>query len=352
MAFNFSQYSYSPCFKTKDGEIKAYEFVDSALKDKILPLVELTRGRKSKYEKVGFIQKRIDKFSDMFGNNYFILDITSQEKQMNAELENLLGISNGFQNWCDFLINQIKPDYNVVPVAHISDDFTIWSDIQRQITTLLNNFDCIAIRLFVKDMQVLQIIQRVLKDFSDRVNQIIIIFDYEYIQYGRVIGYINKTILIIQQAVKMGFNKLIITSSSYPKNIADMCNNPDYGILTKEEPLLYRQITPHLQNNAIAICGDYSSIHPIVQDDIYNAPIPKIEFGSKTEYIYYRGKYNNTSMAYHSIANQAVLDKNFHKVVSCWGKDMIIDASKNNIFARNATNWIAVRMNIHITTMV
>lgn len=73
MVFNFKDYQYMPCFKTKDGEIKAYSNLSSNVKKSTLPLVELTRGRKSKKDQVGLIEKRTKKFKSLFEGNPFIL---------------------------------------------------------------------------------------------------------------------------------------------------------------------------------------------------------------------------------------------------------------------------------------
>ena len=56
-----TEFSYIPIIKTGDAELKALQNLDTRYKVKFTPVIELTRGRRSKKDVVGILQKRIDK---------------------------------------------------------------------------------------------------------------------------------------------------------------------------------------------------------------------------------------------------------------------------------------------------
>lgn len=64
---------YGLLFKTGDSEIRALRNFSN--KKGIFPIIELTRGRKTKKDTIGDIQKRIDQLAECFGNMDIILDL-------------------------------------------------------------------------------------------------------------------------------------------------------------------------------------------------------------------------------------------------------------------------------------
>lgn len=67
---------YGLLFKTGDSEIRALRNFSN--KKGIFPIIELTRGRKTKKDTIGDIQKRIDQLAECFGNMDIILDLTTE----------------------------------------------------------------------------------------------------------------------------------------------------------------------------------------------------------------------------------------------------------------------------------
>lgn len=51
-------YYYFPAFKTRDSELRAYNKLNDSVKDKILPIVSLTRSRISKTNVDGNLEKK------------------------------------------------------------------------------------------------------------------------------------------------------------------------------------------------------------------------------------------------------------------------------------------------------
>ena len=348
MEFDISQYKYIPCFKTKDGEIKAYSQLDQEVKNNILPLIELTRGKKSKNDTVGLIDKRIDQFKDIIDENYCILDLTSQEQQQNEEIENLLDPYNGFDSWVKF-VKEINRTYNIIPIAHVSPEKDLEDDIILQVNNLLQDFNFIAVRLFGEDEESgnRDIVKFLSEKFTSNLNKFLIIIDSQYIRHYDSL-HTNSNIEFINYTKKLGYRHFCIMSSSYPKNIVETVGEDYHGKIKSIENNFYNDIANNCLDTEIKY-GDYASIHPFVNDNIARTPIPKIEFVSNGTYSYYRKRHQIRGIAYSEIAKSILNDNMFKSIPKCWGKKMIEDASQENVFAKNATNWIAVKMNIYIT---
>ena len=70
---------YCLLFKTCDPELKALDNCWFGF-DNILPIIELTRGRKSKIDKIGDIQKRLTRLEYIFEDNEICLDLTTHDQ--------------------------------------------------------------------------------------------------------------------------------------------------------------------------------------------------------------------------------------------------------------------------------
>lgn len=108
------EYLYCPILKTRQSEIDAYDMLAPAVKDAILPIIEMTGAlgytypKNYKIEKLrhthrsGDIYKKINKILDLVQNRHFILDITDDESLMYDGLKEdggLLDPNNGYEKW-------------------------------------------------------------------------------------------------------------------------------------------------------------------------------------------------------------------------------------------------------------
>ena len=61
---------YALLLKTGESELRALE--NMVIPDELLPIVELTRGRRSKNDKIGQITKRVDRIAFMIKKLFWI----------------------------------------------------------------------------------------------------------------------------------------------------------------------------------------------------------------------------------------------------------------------------------------
>ncbi|MBM7093131.1 hypothetical protein JTP67_32450, partial [Streptomyces sp. S12] len=76
---------YIPALRTRDSELKAYEYLPSVVKAGLLPVFELTRSRRSKLNPDGSVMKTVERLIGLTADQPFIADVTSLDSQGNTE---------------------------------------------------------------------------------------------------------------------------------------------------------------------------------------------------------------------------------------------------------------------------
>ncbi|HDZ9215193.1 TPA: beta family protein, partial [Vibrio cholerae] len=115
-----SEYKYFPIIKTRDAELKCFQNLDKIILDQILPIYELTKSRKTTKTPDGDINRRMGQIKDIQGGNPFILDLCTDDKYINPQIEQLIDEYQGFQDWQYFL--SIYKDLNIIPMVHLYED--------------------------------------------------------------------------------------------------------------------------------------------------------------------------------------------------------------------------------------
>ncbi|MBF4281085.1 beta family protein, partial [Vibrio anguillarum] len=85
-----SDFIYFPITKTRDGELRCFEHSNDDDFSKILPIYELTKSRKTKKAPDGDIYRRMKQIAEIQGERPFILDLSTNEKYINPQIEQLL----------------------------------------------------------------------------------------------------------------------------------------------------------------------------------------------------------------------------------------------------------------------
>ena len=74
-----SRFQYFPIIKTRDSELRCFKNLTQKQWEKILPIYELTKSRKTKLAPDGDISKRMDEINKIQGGRPFILDLTTEK---------------------------------------------------------------------------------------------------------------------------------------------------------------------------------------------------------------------------------------------------------------------------------
>lgn len=350
--------NYVLVLKTGDSELRALENA-SNIKHSIFPIIELTRGKKSKNDKVGLIEKRLNKIRTIFKGEDICLDITTSSALSNPEIDDLYSPENGYKKWIDFLliINTEGIFKSITPTIIVNvDDPNFEDNLKEQVKKLTENFNSLVYRNSLSDDACYDDID-LLKDIIEQSNkQFYFVIDCEYIAPGAWRSFADKAKVRIQKIKsKIKNTHFIITSTSFPNNVSEI-GNAEADTFRINELDLYNDICGEV-NDIPIIYGDYGSINPIRNDGIIMSRgwIPRIDVALQREIFYVkekRGK-NEYSVAYTIAARRISSDKRFPSHLNTnWGIKQILNSALGNAPGSTPSFWISVRMNMHIEQQV
>lgn len=352
MDWNKQKSKYALLIKTGEAELRAAtHFTDFK---NLFPIIELTRGRRSKNDKEGDIQKRLKQVGEIFRDRDIILDLTSDPALSNSVIDNLYNPENGYKAWIDFLkdISSQRIFSNIYPTIMLNweDDPDKDKNIQKEVNALCGLFDGIAYRNNIEDSGYIEDIGLIAKKFDSNNKDFIFIIDCEYLHPGSLKECVEiaiKRIKVISKILPQTI--FILTATSYPNNVGD----DDLDTLKLNEILFYKEVKKHFPSQII-LYGDYGSINPIRNDEISMARgwRPKIDVPLMMELYYYRkkkGKEKHYSPIYTLVAKETIKDGRFpNELKHNWGIQQILNCAEGGAPGATPSFWISVRVNIHV----
>lgn len=352
--------NYAIVCKTGDAEIRALENLNLDKKS-LFPIIEITRGRKSKNDGIGLIKKRIDKIKNIFKDCSICIDLTTSSLLSNVEIDKLYSCENGYKNWIDFLLELKKEEVfkSITPTILVNiEDVNFEENLKKQIESILNNFDSIVYRNSLADDGCYSDIE-LIKDIINKYNKnFYFIIDCEYIAPGAWLSFSEKAKIRVEK-IKVLIEKtiFIVASTSFPNNISEI-GKDDEDTFQLNEINLYQNISEKFPSTNI-IYGDYASINPIRNDTVIMSRgwIPRIDVALFTEIYYKRERrpkgVHEYSDTYTSVAEKVIRDSRFPKDLDLnWGIKQIVLCSQGNSPGSQPSFWISVRMNIHIEQQI
>lgn len=334
-----SQYIYTPVIKTRDAELKAFANLKQNIKNSILPIFELTKSRKTKNIPDGDIHKRMVEIKKIAGENPFILDLSTNEKYLNPQIETLLSPNNGFYEWVYF-INSYS-HLNIIPMIHIYDDED-FSDIEAFVSSPHLRGRDFAVRLPYDEQNINEFIDPIIRNLEN--SNLYVIIDV-----GQISSNLNEIETSIKERIieikSCRYNKIkiIVTATSFPKLVGPYGeNNGEFPI---SEEILYQKLKKEFD----IIYGDYGSIN-IEQVEIKGGTfIPRIDISLSDKFFYER--YRRHEGSYARCAKNIVKNIKYIPIQS-WADEEIILASVDAPSGISPSFWIAVRMNYFMTKRV
>ncbi len=343
---------YNLLLKTGDAEIRALEKSQFDT-SKIFPIIELTRGRKSKYDQVGLISKRIERLSKIFSNQSICIDLTTSEELSNSQIEELYTSVDGYSNWINFLTNLNDKEYfkEIVPTILVdTEDETLEENLLKQVKSLTKTFSKIAYRNNILDDGYYDDIE-VFAEYINKKkkNDFIFILDCEYVPSGATRNIAELAKARIKKVKSLIPNtKVIIVSTSFPRYVSDI-GNDNYDIFPILEINIFNDIKEAYSD---VLYGDYGSINPIRNDTVIMARgwIPRIDVPTLEGIYYYRVRntLKDYAATYSLVAEKVYRDSKFPIYQGNWGIKQIISAKAGKSPGSAPSFWISVRMSIFI----
>ncbi len=353
---------YVLIFKTGEAELRALEHTRNAVKKNVLPLIEITRGRKLPTRKNKPVpneqypfDKRILKIKEIFDGRTVCLDLTSDENLMSKQIAKLYDPSNGYENWVNFLIELKEEEVfeEIIPsiILNVEDD-EFEENFISQVKALKRHFSTLVYRNSIVDDNCYHDFE-LIKDELSNLNLVVVI-DSEYVAQAAHVRYVEKIFARISnlKGALDSSTQYVVSSTSFPNNISEIGEeNHDVFSLSEVE------IVNILQERKLKdiIYSDYGSINPKRNDTVVMARgwIPRIDVPLETQIFYYRkrrpkgiSKYTDT---YTLVAKKVVADNRFPKRMrKNWGVQQIENCANGDAPGSSPSFWISVRMCIHL----
>ncbi|WP_346862098.1 hypothetical protein [uncultured Draconibacterium sp.] len=345
---------YWTLFKTGDSELRALERTKYD-KEFTLPIIELTRGRKSRKDQVGDIAKRIEKLKKIFSANTICLDLTTTQDLTNKQIDQLYNYNEGYKEWIEFLKIQRNNFKEIIPSILVDiEDEDLYENLQKQVESLCKHFKKIVYRNSIADDGCYEDIDIIAPIIKEKNRTLYFVIDTEYVPTGAYKSVIEKVKIRIKKIRKIAEGvKIVIVSTSFPKYVSDIGN--DYkDIFPLNEIDIYNGVS---EGEKEIEYGDYCSINPIRNDGVIMARgwIPRIDVPTQTQIYYYRKRRGEDSYSdtYIEVAEEVVQDPLYPKKLSeNWGIRQINLCADGNSPGASPSFWISVRMSIHIEQQI
>lgn len=353
---------YTLQIKTGDAEYRALKNIPKEIfaNPNFRLLIELTRGRRSKNDKIGDLHKRIDSLNDFLSSSSVVFfDITSEENLSNEQIDKLYDCQYGYANW-GILFAELHQQYpNAIPMLLFNDQDNDYENFIKQIKDFTVNYNKIGYKIYPGlDKDIVKRELKIIKDHIKEDTQLYIFYDQGYIVDGlikmaadRAVEYLGDTSSILESIRNVEY---IFTSTSFPDSVTSISGNLD-GHIKCSELSLYEQIANAVENIEVSY-SDYGSITPKRNDDAAyygRGWTPRIDVPviSKKQIYYYREKREMREYAdvYVDVAQKCISDSLFPNDIICWGTTTIKSAAQGFKPGATPSFWLSVRMNIFIT---
>lgn len=355
---------YCVVAKTAQAELRAMSNLSRDVLDKILPIVELTRGRKvtSKDKKTVTYPyfKLIERIKEIYRGCEIAFDVTSIEALSSPEIDELFNAENGYAEWIKLLDDLRVEGYfkSIIPSVLLNYDDEIFEEnVKLEIQQLNSRFDSIMYRYSIDNEDGDEDLKLISETFPDE-KELLVVVDCEYVP----VSSINSTMAACKTIIKriktlLGSRKykIAVVSTTYPNNVAE--TNDEFGDdIPLREIDLYNGV---YKDNKDVVYGDYGTVNPKRNDNIVmaNGWLPKIDVALPTLVYYKRRRRPKGITAYSStyefVARLATADSRFPlSLIDIWGIRQIVDCSMGAVPSSQPSFWISVRMNTHICQQV
>jgi hypothetical protein len=351
---------YSVIVKTGGSELKAMENLSKEVVKKILPVVELTRGRAKNTgtkEDPKFIypyDSKLRRVKDIFEDVQIALDVTSDEGLSSNEIDDLFESSNGYAKWIS-LLNELRNSLNLIPsILRNYNDENFEENFRGQVASLSENFSEIMYRCALDDEGAVDDMQLICECLDERCN-LLIILDCGWVAPASYKDPANVCIDRIQQLKEILEDRqysIVVCSTTFPNNVSEIGDDRSDTFDLREIDL-YKLVAEKYPE---VIYGDYGSINPVRNDQIVMARgwIPRIDVPLKDKIYYYRERKGSRAYSdtYTSVAKKAVSDVRFPSSVEAWGISQIQKCALGDAPSASPSFWISVRMGTHIIQQI
>lgn len=331
MSVDFDQFRYYPSLRSRMWEMRGYAELGHEEKDRLLPIIPLASHHRTKA-----IADVAAKVGEYMGERTRILDLEQNAIYACDECRALLEPSNGFAAWREFVMEQP----NSVPAALLPTDAPI-RDVVQQVRRLERDRRQVVIRSRAPTVD-LPAMQAVLSAVDD-VNNLMIVLDFGYVRSRASALAVEAANVINALRETDDAARVVVLASSYPKSAAA------YDDAGTSIPIQERAMHAALGGDAVAIYGDYGSIHPEPMEPMMARFVPRIDYPLSDAWIFRRVRADQGGFQSCAQLITELTDWQPDLVGQVWGADKINAAAGGDLTSMGTPGpWIAVRVNLHL----
>ena len=342
-----SEFIYFPIIKTRDGELRCFEHISDDDFDKILPIYELTKSRKTKKAPDGDIYRRMSHIGKIQGNRPFILDLSTNENYTNPQIEQLLSEQDGFKEWQYFLFD-LHCELNIIPMIHLyEDDEGHFDDVEAFVKVASIKKEHLAVRLpyDLSKEEVEYYLAPIVSNLNDNC-KLYVILDAEFVRYKNVHDVVDCFIESCDGTRKFldKVEAVVMLCTSFPSNVAQEGGEDIAGTIDITEEAIYQGVSEEFPIQY----GDYVSINTEQIEMKGGTFVPRIDIASLDGKLFSYKRYRRHKGGYVRAAQATLADTESYKPLNVWADGEIAAAAREEPSGISPAYWISVRMNYYI----
>ncbi|MGO4221854.1 hypothetical protein AB4Y64_08365 [Lysobacter sp. TAF61] len=334
---------YLPIIRTRSAELRGLKELRGEALDVILPVVELTRSRRTAKNPLGALSITVGTVADILGLRPFVADLTSLEGQQNSEFTKLLDPSDGFASWVEFVKNVLPS--TAIPVVHLTDPFDA-DEYCKQVRKLLVTHGTLALRI-PTSYAALNSVVEAHKAFIGGLDALILLVDASYVMERDISGALARVREMLEGlgADLDSFAMRAVAASSFPSSVMSAGGGDSQGQFHLSEVELSTRLQREFPRHGIRH-SDYGSIHPLQFGGVVTQWVPRVDVPLDLDVFYHR--YRRDDGGYVRAAAEALSDPRYVEL-DCWAHENIVAAANGLPLGRSPAYWISVRVNYHVS---
>jgi len=347
-----SNFKYFPIIKTRDAELRCFKNLSKDVLKELLPIYELTKSRKTKVAPDGDIHRRMLQIKEIQQGNPYILDLSTNPKYINPQIEQLFDEYNGFIEWQYFL--NLYKDQNIIPMVHLVDDVNTFNEVGKFVHQMSQIKEHLAVRI-PHDLEPEEL-KSYIKPIVDNLQNgctLIVLLDACYVRElaeANMDGLVQDFSASTQASLDLGedIEDVVMLCTSFPSSTVKEAKGEkaDFdGIFRSYEEEIYQKIK---RNHSSIKYGDYASINTEQIEMKGGTFVPRIDIALDDGFIYKR--YRRDDGSYPRCAKQMKLDPRYNQNMGSWANKEIELASQDSPTGISPSYWISVRMEYYIRT--
>lgn len=334
---------YYPNLKTTDAELRAIRHLDEKVKNRITPIFELTRSRKTSTLINGSLSRRAEQLNEIYDGHQAIIDLCTEPQLMNDETVDLFDEADGYSRWRNFLTENFSTSSYIPCLLYVDEGSE--DNFRKQVQWIVKKYKKVCLRLSVTDELFPRLYNWCLEEVEEK-NIIIsaVLYYIEPSELNRVLGdcrhFINSVI------GNRPPSSLLFSGSSFPRLVTKLpgCGDQN-GSFPLSELILEETLIRTFSNLKIE-ASDFASVHPHRYETKGGGWVPRIDYREAQDFKYTRVRRDDGG--YRAAAN-LIPQTSINNLPKSWGGEQIKLARAGAVTGASPSFWISVRINNWIT---